>query len=113
MIKLVYVIERRADVTPQDFYDYWLNSHGPRVRGHAEAIGARRYVQSHTMDTPMNEALRSARGMMGPVAGITEVWWDSLEAFQAAAGNRPASRPCATWPRTRRSSSISPDRRCS
>ena len=91
MIKLVYVIERRADVEPKDFHDYWLNSHGPRVRGHAKAIRAKRYVQSHLIDTPANESLRASRGMMGPVPGVTEVWWDSLEDFQAASAD-PAGR---------------------
>jgi uncharacterized protein (TIGR02118 family) len=84
MIKLVYVIDRRPDVPEAAFYDYWLNSHGPLVRSHAKAIRAKKYVQSHLIDTPANEVLRSPRGMLPPVAGITEVWWDSLEDFQAA-----------------------------
>ena len=84
MIKLVYVLNRRAAVPEKEFYDYWLNAHGPRVRGHAKAIGARKYVQSHLIDTPANETLRAPRGMLPPIAGITEVWWDSLPAFQAA-----------------------------
>ena len=84
MIKLVYVLQRRVDVAGADFQDYWLRSHGPRVRGHAGAIGARRYVQSHTLDTPANEGLRAARGMLEAAPGITEVWWDSLAAFEAA-----------------------------
>jgi len=84
MIKLVYVLERRADVAPKDFHDYWLNAHGPKVRGHAKAIRAKRYVQSHLIDTPANEGLRAPRGMLPPVAGITEVWWHSLEDFNAA-----------------------------
>jgi uncharacterized protein (TIGR02118 family) len=83
-MKLVYVIERRQDVPEEEFYDYWLNKHGPLVRKHAQVIRAKKYIQSHLIDMPMNEALRSARGMLGPVAGITEVWWDSLEDFQAA-----------------------------
>jgi hypothetical protein len=87
MIKLVYVIERRADVTAADFHDYWLNVHGPKVRGHAKAIRARRYVQSHRIDTPLNEAMRAARGMLPSVPGITEVWWDSLADFQAASSD--------------------------
>jgi hypothetical protein len=87
MIKLVYVLERRPDVAPNDFHDYWLRSHAPRVRGHAQALRAKRYVQSHTIDTPANEGLRAARGMLGPVPGITEVWWDSLAEFQAAASD--------------------------
>ena len=87
MIKLVYVIERRADVAPKDFHEYWLKSHGPKVRGHAPAIRAKRYVQSHLMDSPLNEAMRASRGMLPEVPGITEVWWDSLEDFQAAASS--------------------------
>ncbi len=84
MIKLVYVLARRTDVAPADFHDYWLRAHGPRVRGHAAAIRARKYVQSHTVDTPANEALRAPRGMLPPVAGITEVWWDALADLTAA-----------------------------
>ncbi len=86
MIKLVYAIERRADVPLADFYDHWLNSHGPRVKRHAEAIGAKRYVQSHLIDTPANETMRESRGMLPPLPGISEVWWDSVEAFRAALG---------------------------
>jgi hypothetical protein len=71
----------------KDFHDYWLGSHGPRVAGHAKAIRARRYVQSHLVDSPANEGMRAARGMLGPVDGITEVWWDSLDDFQAAGGD--------------------------
>lgn len=91
MIKLVYVLERREDVTPKDFHDYWLNAHGPKVRDRAPAIRARRYVQSHLIDTPRNEGLRAARGMLPPVPGITEVWWDSLADFQAAASSPEGS----------------------
>ena len=87
MIKLVYVLERREDVSPKDFHEYWLKSHGPKVRDRAKAIRAKRYVQSHIIDTPANEGLRSVRGMLPPVPGITEVWWDSLEDFQAAASD--------------------------
>lgn len=83
MIKIVYVVDRHPDIPEAEFYDYWLNKHGPLVRSHAKAIRAKKYVQSHLIDTPANEALRSARGMLPPMAGITEVWWDSLEDFQA------------------------------
>lgn len=95
MIKAVYLLERRADVPEKDFYDYWLRSHGPRVAGHARALRARRYVQSHLVDTPYNEALREARGMLPPAAGITEVWWDSLEDFQDASQSQAGAEALA------------------
>jgi uncharacterized protein (TIGR02118 family) len=84
MIKIVYVLSRRDDIAPKAFYEYWLNSHGPRVRGHAGAIRARKYVQSHLIDTPLNLGMQESRGMTEPAAGITEVWWDSLADLEAA-----------------------------
>ena len=82
MIKLVYCIRKRADLSSEEFHRYWLEDHGPRVRGHAKALGASRYVQSHTLQTDENEALRSSRGMSPPHDGITELWWSDLESFQ-------------------------------
>jgi hypothetical protein len=84
MIKIVYVLSRRDEIAPKAFYEYWLGSHGPRVRGHAKAIRARKYVQSHLIDSPANRGMQEARGMMEPAAGITEVWWDSLADLEAA-----------------------------
>jgi uncharacterized protein (TIGR02118 family) len=77
-------VHRRADVTPEQFYAYWKDNHGPLVRSVARAIGATRYVQSHTLTTPLNDALQSSRGMLPPEAGITEVWWKSLDDLNAS-----------------------------
>ncbi|HYB91996.1 MAG TPA: EthD domain-containing protein [Candidatus Binataceae bacterium] len=84
MIKLVYVVHRRADVSEADFHKYWLEKHGPLVRSFAKAIRAAKYVQSHTM-VPMEEARQNAqrRGMGEPCDGITEVWWNSPEDLAA------------------------------
>lgn len=94
MIKLVYVLARREDVTAPQFYDYWLNTHGPKVRERAQAIRARKYIQSHLIDSDLSEAFRAPRGMLRPAAGITEVWWDSLDdfkrGFESAEGARAA-----------------------
>ncbi len=87
MIKLVFVVRRRADVSLADFRKYWLENHGPLVRSYAQALQARRYVQSHTLDTELNGYLCQARGMTESYDGITEVWWDSLEALAAAASS--------------------------
>jgi hypothetical protein len=78
MIKLVYIVRRRADFSPKDFYQRWLD-HGPLVSEAAEAVRARRYIQSHTIDTGLNEQFAQSRGMGKAYDGITEVWWDSLE----------------------------------
>jgi uncharacterized protein (TIGR02118 family) len=86
MIKLVYVITPRADISAEAFHDYWLNTHGPLVAKQAGALRLRKYVQSHLLDHPANEGMRAVRGMLPPVPGVTEVWWDSLEDLEAAYG---------------------------
>jgi len=85
MIKLVYIIRRRADFTPEAFRQRWL-AHGPLVREVARAIHAKRYVQSHTMDSPLNDQLAQSRGMGEAYDGITEVWWDDMQALLAGMG---------------------------
>ena len=79
MIKLVYVIKRRPDMTAQDFYTRWLDGHAPLVKELADDINAVRYIQSHTMETPVNQQLADSRGMPPAYDGITEVWWNSME----------------------------------
>lgn len=84
MIKLVYAVTARPDIDIAEFHRYWLEDHGPKVRSVAEAIGALRYVQSHTLDTPINKEMTDARKMPGTYDGITEVWFESLEVLQRA-----------------------------
>jgi uncharacterized protein (TIGR02118 family) len=84
MIKLVYVVQARDDVEPEEFHRYWLEEHGPLVASVTEDIRARKYIQSHTIETPLNQALVDSRGMAPIHQGITEVWWDSIEELEAA-----------------------------
>jgi uncharacterized protein (TIGR02118 family) len=84
MVKLVYCIRRREDLSPEEFRRYWLDEHGPLVRKVAAAIGAVRYVQSHTAAPDLNELLRGSRGCEDPYDGITEVWWQSLADLEAS-----------------------------
>ena len=84
MVKLVYVARRRSDLSPEAFRKRWL-AHGPLVKEVAKTIRARKYIQSHTLDTEVNAQLATPRGMGAPFDGITEVWWDSLDDLAAAA----------------------------
>ena len=84
MIKLVYCLRRRADITPAEFHRYWRDSHGPLVTRFVEIMRARRYIQSHTLATDLNEAFRASRGLAAAYDGITEVWWNSEEDLRAS-----------------------------
>ena len=68
-------------MTREEFKDYWMNKHGPFFMGNADAVGAKRYVQSHTLDTPLNEGLKTSRGMLPEYDGVAEVWFESEEAL--------------------------------
>ena len=73
---MVYIVRARESMAPEEFYRYWREVHAPKVRSVAKAIRARKYIQSHTVDTPLNAALVASRGMSPIYEGITEVWWD-------------------------------------
>jgi uncharacterized protein (TIGR02118 family) len=87
MIKLVYCIRRREGLSDDEFRKHWREVHAPKVKHFAKALRARRYVQSHTLDTPLNEGLRASRGARPAYDGITEVWWDSETELTAAMGD--------------------------
>ena len=87
MIKLAFCLRRRPELSRQEFQRYWLESHGPLVRKHAAALNIRRYVQLHTLDAPLNDAIRATRG--GPEAydGVAELWFDSRESLAQGAAS--------------------------
>ena len=81
MIKFIMCITRHPDMTRGEFKDYWMNKHGPYFMENASAMNAIKYVQSHTVDTSLNEGLRASRGMLPEYDGVAEVWFESEEAL--------------------------------
>lgn len=81
-------------MTREAFKDYWVNKHAPFFMSKADAIGAKKYVQSHTLDTPLNEGLRMSRGMLSEFDGVAEVWFESEEGLTDAM-NSPEGRQIA------------------
>lgn len=74
MVKLVYCISRKPELSPEEFSHYWEHVHGPIGR---RIPGLRRLVQSHAVAHP--------RGF--PPAdfdGVAELWFDDLSALVAA-----------------------------
>ncbi|HLC28579.1 MAG TPA: EthD domain-containing protein [Dehalococcoidia bacterium] len=84
MIKLVYCLRRLPELSREEFQRYWRETHGPLVRERATVLGIQRYVQVHTLDGPLNEALRASRGSEPEIYdGVAELWWESAEALAA------------------------------
>ena len=91
MIKLVYVLERRPDVSPEDFHDYWLNRHAPLVASVREVLRIRRYVQLHSLPPDALFDPGAPRGAPPGYDGVAQLWWDSAADLAATQGDSAAA----------------------
>ena len=73
MIKAIYLIRRKPEMSREDFHRYWREVHGPIA---ARIPGMRRYVQCH--------ALPDAPGVTDEYDGAAEAWFDDLESLGRA-----------------------------
>ncbi len=95
MIRLEFALRRKAGLSRADFQQYWKDVHGPLVARHSTTLAIHRYIQLHTLDDPINDALAEARGGMEPeYDGVAELWWtspDDFAAFASEAGRAAAN----------------------
>ena len=58
----------------------------------ASVMRAKKYVQSHTIETPLNEGLKESRQMQPAYDGVAEVWFESeqdlMEALSSPEGQK-------------------------
>jgi len=51
----------------------------------SKTLGRKKYIQSHKLDTPLNDEFVRSRGFDSPpYDGVTELWWNSMEDFLAS-----------------------------
>lgn len=74
MIKLVYCFKKKADLSDQEFFEYWKNVHAPIG---ARIPGVRRFVQSRRLSIPGDKT-------PGDFDGMVELWFDNVDALLAA-----------------------------
>lgn len=84
MIKLVFCLRRRPELSREEFQAYWRSKHAPLVRERAAAIGALRYVQVHTAYDELNAGLQAGRGGPDPYDGVAELWFEDRAALAAS-----------------------------
>ena len=95
MIKLVFSLRRKPEMTREEFQAYWRDQHAPLVSRHAEALRIRRYVQTHARSSELATAQSDARGSEPDVYdGQAELWWDSLDDLIGAVST-PAGQQAA------------------
>jgi uncharacterized protein (TIGR02118 family) len=94
MIKLVYCLRRLPHLSREEFQRYWRETHGPLVRGNAEVLRIQRYVQVHTLDTPLNDVIGTSRGAAEAYDGVAELWFEREEDLTEATAT-PEGRAAA------------------
>ena len=62
MLKLVYCLRRKQEMSVEDFQRYWRDVHAPLVAERAELLGIKRYVQAHTGMPDVNTVLHARNG---------------------------------------------------
>jgi uncharacterized protein (TIGR02118 family) len=77
MIKLIMCLKRNPKLSREKFQDYWKNNHAPLFMKNAHIMRAKKYVQSHTITSPLNDGMKASRGMRDGYDGVAEVWFES------------------------------------
>ena len=84
MLRLVYVLRRRPEMTREEFQRYWRENHGPLVASVADKLGIKRYQQVHTGYDEFAIGGDAVRGDVAePYDGVAELWFDDLASLQA------------------------------
>lgn len=93
MIRLVFALRRRAELSREEFQKYWKEQHAPLVASFATDLDIHRYVQTHTLTDPANDAAQKARGHMETeYDGVAELWWQDERALKEHLQTKTAQR---------------------
>jgi hypothetical protein len=95
MIRVVWLLRRRAGMSTDEFTARWRDEHGPRIASLQSRLDMLRYVQTHR-DTHSAAAEASASDKRGgldhPYDGVEEYWFESESALVATRSNSDALR---------------------
>jgi uncharacterized protein (TIGR02118 family) len=78
MIKLVYCITKKPNLSDDAFFQYWRNEH---AQIGARIPGLRKFVQSHRINVPGDKNAADYDGM-------AELWFNSIDALLDARQSR-------------------------
>lgn len=91
LVKLFFCLRHPANLSLEQAQLYWRTNHGPTIRGVANGMRLKRYLQVHRCEDPIEQQLRTSRGTrVTPYTGHAEAWFDRADL--AAIGNTPEGR---------------------
>ncbi len=86
MIKMIALLKRKDSLTHAQFVKHWREVHGPLAHAVPQI---RRYVQSHIASTASRPDIPD---LPVDVDGIAELWFDDMQALNAAAASDAMQR---------------------
>lgn len=76
-VQLVFFLRRRKNMSVEEFYQYWKDTHGPLVVRYASVLGIRRYAQIRTL-SQFSQALAERNGLVvEQFDGVAEISYDA------------------------------------
>ena len=75
MIKIVYCLRRKPEMSAEEFQKYWLETH---AEFGANIPGVKRYVQTHALGGELAEMMAEGHpaGKNEPFDGVAELWFE-------------------------------------
>ena len=83
MVKLIFCVRRRPDISEEEFHRYWREEHGPLVPNHARCSAFGRCRGAYLVGTGDPGAGR-VRGTPEPFDGVAELWFDSVDSLMSS-----------------------------
>ncbi len=77
LVKAIFLLKRRADMTVAEFQKYWLEEHAPQI---PRDMGVMRYVQCHQLPETYAEETPA-------FDGVAELSFEDMSAFEAYWGS--------------------------
>jgi hypothetical protein len=85
LVKLFFCLRHPAQLSEDQAQLYWRTNHGPLIRGVAQGMRMRRYLQVHRYEEPLEAQLRASRGTtVEPYTGHAEAWFDRADLLTIA-----------------------------
>ncbi|HUN59377.1 MAG TPA: EthD domain-containing protein [Candidatus Binataceae bacterium] len=91
LVKLFFCLRHSAAQSMEEVQLYWRTNHGPTIRGVAQGMRLKRYLQVHRCEEPLEQQLRASRKTKtAPYTGHAEAWFDRADL--AIIGSTPEGR---------------------
>ncbi len=80
LVKLFFCLRHPSSLSLEQAQLYWRTNHGPTIRGIANGMRLKRYLQVHRCEDPLEQQLRASRATrIAPYTGHAEAWFDRAE----------------------------------